>query len=143
MEELLQLLCGLLGSVGFALVFNIKMTRLIPASLGGLFCWAIYLVMIYFDAGIFFASFVSAAFCALYSEILARIIKAPTTIFMVTSVIPLIPGSTLFYTMQYAVLSDWATCKSFGLKTVLYIAGITLGLSIVSAVFKIFTEKKS
>lgn len=143
MEEIIQLICGFLGSMGFAILFNINLKRLIPASLGGLFCWAIYLLMIYFEANIFFATFVSAAFCALYSEILARILKAPTTVFVVTAVIPLSPGGMLFYTMQYAVLSDWATCKSFGLKTLLYVGGIALGLSIVSAMFKIFAKKKS
>lgn len=141
MKELLQLLCALIGTVGFALVFDIKMKRLVPASIGGLLCWGIYLLMIYFKANIFFATFVSSVFGGLYSEVLARILKAPTTVFMVPAVIPLIPGSSLFYTMQYAVLNDWALCKSFCLETVLYIGGIALGLSIVSAIFKIFTKR--
>ncbi len=141
MKELLQLMCALIGTVGFALVFDIKMKRLVPASIGGLLCWGIYLLMIYFNANIFLATFASSVFGGLYSEILARVLKAPTTVFMVPAVIPLIPGSSLFYTMQYAVLSDWTTCKSYCLETVLYIGGIALGLSIVSAIFKIFTKK--
>jgi uncharacterized membrane protein YjjB (DUF3815 family) len=140
-QELLQLFYAFLGSLGFALLFKLKLKRLVIASLGGILCWGVYLIMIYFNAGIFASTLIAAIFASLYSEILARILKAPTTVFIIPAVVPLIPGSALYYTMQCAVLSDSAGVKHYALATLLYIAGIALGLSIVSAIFRILTKK--
>lgn len=143
MSYALQLLYAVLGSVAFALIFNVKTKRLITAGIGGLVCWGIYLLAMYFSKNIFLSAFLSALVCGLYGEIFARILKAPTTIFMISAVIPLIPGSSLYYTMQYAVLNDWDMCKTKALETVLFIGAITLGISLVSAVFKFFKKNKS
>lgn len=142
-DIILQLIYAFIGSFGFALLFNIKLKRLLPASLGGMLAWGVYLIINHLTKNIFFAVFLSSAFAALYSEVLARILKAPTTVFTIPALIPLVPGSSLFYTMQNAVLSDWDKVLHFALETVIFIGGITLGLSIVSALFKMFTKKQN
>lgn len=139
-ESLLQLLYAALGSFGFGILFNIKLSRVIPTTIGGLICWATFLLAKHFSASIFTAAFISSATIAFYSEILARIFKAPTTVFTIISVIPLIPGSSLYYTMQYTVLNQWSHAKDFALETVLYIGAIALGISIVSAIFSILSK---
>ncbi len=141
MEYVYQLLYAVLGSIAFALIFNVKLKRLVTAGIGGLLCWGMYLLSMHFFENVFLSAFLSAAICGLYGEIFARILKAPTTVFMITAVIPLIPGSVLYYTMQYAVLNDWEKCKSYALETVLFIGAITLGLSVVSAIFKLFMKR--
>ncbi len=141
MSYALQLLYAILGSIGFALIFNVKTKRLVTAGIGGLLCWGIYLLTMYFSQNVFLSAFLSAVACGLFGEIFARILKAPTTIFMITAVIPLIPGSSLYYTMQYAVLNEWELCKDRALETVLFIGAIAFGISLVSAVFKIFNKK--
>lgn len=112
MNYALQLLYAILGSIGFALIFNVKAKRLVTAGVGGLTCWGVYLLTMYFSKSMFLSAFLSAVTCGLLGEVFARIFKAPTTIFMITAVITLIPGSSLYYTMQYAVLNDWDMCKA-------------------------------
>ena len=141
MNYVLQLLYAVMGSIGFALIFNVKLKRLVAAGLGGFLCWGMYLLAMHFFDNVFLSAFLSAAICGIYGEIFARVLKAPTTVFMITAVIPLIPGSLLYYTMQYAVLNDWDQCKHYALQTVLFIGAITLGLSVVSAIFKIFIKR--
>ncbi len=141
--ELLQLIYAFFGSLGFALVFNLKIKRLIPAALGGLFAWGVFLLVKHVSNHLFIATFASSVFAALFSEILARLFKAPTTVFILPALIPLIPGSSLFYTMQNAVSSDWNLVWHYALETVIYIGAITLGLSIVSALFKMIFKKKN
>ncbi len=140
---ILQLTYAFIGSLGFALLFNMKLNRLLPASLGGMLAWGMYLAINHFMHSLFFAVFLASAFAAFYSEISARILKAPTTVFTIPALIPLIPGSSLFYTMQNAVLSEWDRVSYYALETVIFIGAITLGLSIVSALFKMFTKKKT
>lgn len=141
--EFLQLIYAFLGSLGFALVFNLKIKRLLPAALGGLLAWGVFLLVKSLSKNIFLATFASSVFAALYSEILARLLKAPTTVFTIPALIPLIPGSSLFYTMQNAVSSAWDQVLHYALETVIYIGAITLGLSIVSAIFKMMFKKKN
>ncbi|MBQ1965266.1 MAG: threonine/serine exporter family protein, partial [Clostridia bacterium] len=39
---------------------------------------------------------------SVYAGIMARVLKTPATTFITTSLIPLIPGGSLYYTMAYA-----------------------------------------
>mgnify|MGYP003562651320 CR=1 FL=1 len=142
-REFLQLIYAFLGSLGFALLFNLKVKRLIPAALGGLLSWGVFLIINHISNNLFLATFASSSFAALYSEILARSLKAPTTVFTIPALICLIPGSSLFYTMQNAVSSTWDQVLHYALETVIYIGAITLGLSIVSALFKIIFKHKN
>lgn len=121
------------GSLGFALLFHVRTRLLLPASLGGFFSWGIYLLGTHFLEGIFLPSILTAAFCALYAEILARLLKAPATVFFITALIPLIPGSGLYYTMSYIVQRDWKTAGEYGYSTAQYALGIGAGASLVWA----------
>ena len=142
-DAILQLIYAFIGSFGFSLLFNMQLKRLIPACLGGMLAWGVYLIINYLMQNVFFAVFLASAFAALYSEVLARILKAPTTVFTIPALIPLIPGSSLYYTMQNAVSSAWDSVLHYALETVIFIGGITLGISVVSALFKMFTKKKT
>lgn len=132
-DIILQLLTGMTGSLGFALLFGLKKQYLASAALGGLIGWALYLAGLNVFDNIFLACLLASAFCALYSEIIARLQKAPTTLFFITSVVPLIPGSTLYYTCSNAVIRDWENAKHFGLLTLQYALAIAAGSCIVWA----------
>ncbi len=68
-------------------------------------------------ARIFFPSLAASAFGALYAEVLARWLKAPSTLFFIVAMIPLIPGSTLYYSMSCAVYGQRAQASIYGLQT--------------------------
>ena len=65
-----------------------------------------------------------------YAEILARICKETSTSFFVTSVIPLIPGSTLYYCMNSIVEGNTVRALEYGRDTFLFAFGIAAGMSI-------------
>lgn len=132
-----QLITAMLGSLGFALIFHVSKKYLISAAFGGFVCWGVYLLAAEFLSGFFFAPFVAAVVSTLYSEISARCFKAPTTVFLIPSVIPLIPGSSLYYAMHYAVLGDYLQFKSFGTQTALVAFGMAVGISLVSGIFAV------
>lgn len=133
-EEIIQLITGMLGSLGFALLFGLKKQYLIAAALGGLLNWGLYLAGMYMFNAVFFAGLLASATSALYSEIIARIKKAPATLFFITSVIPLIPGRALYYTCSSAVLRDWADVKTYGNVTLQYALSIAAGTCIIWAI---------
>lgn len=140
MSTAIQLMTAFIGSVGFCFLFRLKGKFILPASVGGLLSWAIYLTAARFLPDIFLPMLIASAAAALYAELLARVCKAPATIFVIPAAVPLIPGRTLYYTMSCAVRNDWAQFQTFSYQTVMYALGIAAGISLTWVFFGIITE---
>lgn len=138
--QLIQLITSFLGSLGFAIIFNLQKKHLLVASTGGVLCWASYLLTGTFLNGVFIPTLVASAVAALYAEVFARIVKAPATVIFVSVIIPLIPGSSLFYTMSNIVSGEIVLFKKYGIETILFVLGITSGISIVWSAWYMFQK---
>ena len=136
-----QLFAALVGSLGFAMIFNVESRNLLPATLGGVLSWVVYLLCTeLFELDAMVATIVSAACGEVYAEIMARVRKVPTTVFYIPAVVPLIPGGSLYNTMNAAVFQNWEACKSYGVQTLQATLGIAIGISFVSAVLYVVTK---
>lgn len=132
-----KLLFGTLGTLGFGMIFNVNKNKLLYITIGGLLNTYVYFITYKYTNNLF----LSASFCAIitsiYSNIMANILKCPSTIFILTGLIPSVPGGTLFYTMQNLVLSNTDFANKFAIETVLVILGIVSGILISSAIIVI------
>lgn len=137
MDMFMQLVTAFLGSMGFALLFQVRRDRLLPASLGGLLAWGVYLLMGLATQQDVVRYFVASVVLTVYGEILARIVKCPATLFIVTASIPLIPGGSLYRTMQYFMLNDLESFSRQGLTTVLLAVAIAVGMLFPTAIFQL------
>ncbi len=138
MDTFVQLVSAALGSVGFALIFRLR-ARLLPlAALGGLLNWGAYLLLFHLTGALFFSSLAASAAAAVYAELLARRLRAPTTLFFVPAVIPSIPGSNLYYTMKGAVEGNFAAVSENALLTLEWAFAIAGGISIVTVFFSVY-----
>lgn len=139
---MIKLLWAMLGSLGFGIIFNVNRNKLFPVMIGGFLNYFVYYIILRITNNIF----LSAAFCAivtsLYSECLALMLKCPTTIFILTGLIPSVPGSSLFYTMQNLVLKNTNEALKQGIITIEIILGIVSGMLFASAVMVILNTKK-
>ena len=99
-EWLLPIVSAALGSLSFAMFFGVRSRKLWFSLLGGALNWGLYLLaMKKMGLPATMAYALGAAAGTLYAEILARIVKTPVTVFVITSVIPMVPGGALYYTM--------------------------------------------
>ena len=133
MNNGVQLIMAFLGSAGFAMLFHLRKELMPVASFGGLFCWLVYLICEPVMRGYFFPSFVASACGAFYAEALARILKVPSTPLFVVAVVPLIPGSTLYYAMDQVVHGYLSLAGTYGLRTIQCALGIGGGMSVAWA----------
>lgn len=131
---LIQLLTGATGSIGFGILFHTQKKYLPLVGIGGSLGWFIYLFAKYNGLALFFAALLSGFFVDFYAEILARICKETSTAFFVPSVIPLIPGSTLYYCMTSIVEGKLSIAWNYGKDTFLFAFGIATGMSIAWAI---------
>ena len=137
MEHTLQLISVFVGSLGFALIFHVKRERLLLASLGGLLGWAVYLL----SAGIFPREipryFVAAVAVTVYAEILARLVKCPATVFLVSGAVPLFPGGFLYRAMSSFMAEDYSAFTAQGLQTVMIAVAIAVGMLCPMSLFQL------
>ena len=88
---------GAIGTLGFCLFFRIRRDKLIYGCIGGLLTSLFYCICSDLGMSILMRNLVPAIVGTLYAEIIARIVKAPATVFLIPAVIPLTPGGTLYY----------------------------------------------
>ena len=130
MQSCIGLLTALLGSLGFALLFNVRRQLLPLAALGGALCWGAYLLAGRLTASVFLQSLAASAVTAVWSEILARIKKTPAQQYLIIGLIPLVPGGTLYYAMSALVRQDWAQAQLYGYRVSAFVLGIAAGVSL-------------
>jgi uncharacterized membrane protein YjjB (DUF3815 family) len=135
--EIIQIIAGTIGTLGFTVLFNIRGKRLIFTSIGGFLSWTLFVIFSKFiisePLNYFFVAFLMTA----YAEIVAMIIKSPTTIFITTTLVPLIPGSSLYYTMANAFTDNKEGFIEKGMHTLSLAAALAIGIIIATAITKI------
>ena len=136
-DMILQLATAFVGSLGFAMLFHVKKERLLLASLGGLLAWGVYLLMGQVSDQEVVRYFVASVVLTVYAETLARLVKCPATLFIVTASIPLIPGGSLYRTMQYFMMNDLEAFSLQALTTVLLAVAIAVGMLVPTAIFQL------
>lgn len=138
----IQLASAFFGSAGFAMIFHLPRRHLLVASLGGIFSWGIYLAVGTVAEGVFFPALVASAFSALYAEVLARWRDVPSLLFVIPTVIPLIPGAPLYYTMSFAVAGAWDQVAQYALRCGQFALGIAAGMCVTWVFASFFRSKR-
>ena len=139
---LLQVMAAAAGTLGFAILFNSRPRRLFIGALGGGLTWLVYLILARFVGQDFLCVAAAAAFGAVYAEIMARVCKAPATVFTILSEIALIPGGSLYITMHHLVGGRQTQALQYGMHTLTVAVAIALGIVFVTAFTTSFFSKK-
>jgi uncharacterized membrane protein YjjB (DUF3815 family) len=135
--EIIQIIAGTIGTLGFTVLFNIRGKRLIFTSIGGFLSWTLFVIFSKFIISEPLNYFIVAFLMTAYAEIVAMIIKSPTTIFITTTLVPLIPGSSLYYTMANAFTDNKEGFIEKGMHTLSLAAALAIGIIIATAITKI------
>ena len=129
---IVQLIAAFIGSIGFALMLKIRGKQIFYAGLGGLVTWGIYLIAFHELGSDFQSNLIASIFVAVYAEVMARVNKAPATIFLTAAAVPLIPGGKLYYTMYGLVSKDEQLFVDSGTSCLMIALAISLGFVVVA-----------
>ena len=136
-----QLLMAMLGSLCFAVIFNVHgVKKLDPAAIGGILNWATYLAVFHFTANRIMGFFFATVVTALLAELFARIVKTPVIVLLVPMLIPLIPGGDLYYTMQNMVYNQIELFLEYGERVLKEAAAIAFGILFAATFVQLFTR---
>lgn len=140
-DIIIQIVTAFIGSLGFALLFGMRKRHLLWASFGGILSWGIYLAVFASRGNVFFACLTASIFSMIYSEFMARWRKCPTTLFVITAIIPLVPGSSLYYAMSYAVNGNISTARTYVHQTLIWVLAIAAGISFTTAIHELRSHR--
>ena len=136
MEILIEIAAAAGGSLGFALLFRIKGFRLLLCAAAGAVVWSVYLGVLSIGLNFLVANTIAAMIGTMISEIFARIFHSPATSFIAPTVIPLIPGGTLFDALQALIAGNMSQAGSLGVRTASIAAVIAAGIYASSVFFR-------
>ena len=141
-DMIIQLVTAFFGSLFFCATFHVENKNILPAALGGMLSWAVLLLVQHtLTPDTFLINFAASAAGVLYAEVMARFCQAPTTVFIVISIIPTVPGGGLFYTMSAFVQKDAALFAEKGMGAMMAALGIAAGIVFTSVLFRAIPEK--
>lgn len=131
-----QLISCTVACVGFAFWFNVKGIQIMYSGIGAFFTWLVYALLYDMGYSNFLATLVGAIFVATYAQVMARVNKAPATIFQTVCAFPLVPGPNLYYMMYGIVMEAPNVAKSEAETLVTTCLGIALGFIVVEILNK-------
>ena len=140
--EVLQILAGGVGSLGFGYLFNTRGKYLAVATIGGLLSWFLFIVLHYLIPNEPICYFIVSFLMSVYAEVMARAMKTPTTTFITTTLVPLIPGGSLYKTMASAFESNADLFLTRGIATLELAAALALGIIVAASLTKLILHKK-
>ncbi len=146
MTILFESILTFLACIAISINFNIKGFHILFSAIGGMITFLVFSL----SSGISNVAmqcFLASMFASIYSETLARIVKVPATTFLIVSIIPLVPGSDLYRTMELCINQEIMKFVSSALNTLGIAGSIALGILLVSSLYRftfgiVFTVKK-
>lgn len=134
----IQCIAGLVGTLGFGLMFNMHGRGIPFALLGSVISWPVCVLCMRLGLAEPIAYLIAAAVSAVYAEIMARIRKFPATSYLMCALVPLIPGSGIYYTMDFIRRGMLPEAYDKGMLTAAIAGSMAVGVLLVSTGFRMW-----
>lgn len=137
-EIIYQSLMSFFACLCFAVVFQVKGKHIFFAGFGGLISWLIYLLAATpFPDSDIPRYFIATVVITIYSEVCARILRSPVTVFLAISLLPLVPGNGIYQTMVYCIKGDTVQALRQCIFTVGIAGALAIGIVVVSSIVQL------
>ena len=140
LNEMIQIFAAMVGSFGFGILFNIRKNKLISVTVGGGLGWAIFILSVHMGENEAMGYFVASLLVSLYAEAMARLLKAPATVFIAPSIIPLVPGASLYYTMAHAFDGNTELFIEKAIESLTLASAIAVGVVSSAVIMKLLLK---
>lgn len=134
-EILSNLFCSFVGTIGFAIMYNVPKKYYIGCGVTGMAGWIVYLLvssMNYVSSAV--GSFFGAFIVVLISRILSVKMRCPITIFLISGILPLVPGAGIYNTVYYIVTNQLTQAALKGIESLKIAFAIVMGIVIVVSI---------
>jgi uncharacterized membrane protein YjjB (DUF3815 family) len=130
---LMQFCWAILAIIGFSVRSNLKGWRVLLTGLGGGLCWASYLIILYYSKSMLLSVFLAIILVCIYSEVVARLMTTPVSVFVICVIIPLVPGRTMYYAMRAYISGETSMASRLIFDTLMIAGTISIAIAIVTS----------
>lgn len=126
--------------MSFCFIFQVRKPLFIfLCSAIGAVSWGVYLLAepLGSDA---VRCFVATIVVSALAELLARLLKAPATIFLVIGIIPLVPGGGIYYAMEHAINGETDLFLDVLFHTLGLAGSLAVGVLLVSSTVRLINS---
>ena len=131
MEYIIQAILAFFACIGFAVVYNAPKRHLIFCGITGAIGWFVYSIVDFSDSMTFYAVILSSMAITTTSRILSHVRREPSTIFLIPGILPLVPGTGMYYAMYYMIYNEPDTALQYLADALKVAGGISLGIVII------------
>lgn len=144
MQDLLPAILGSIGgTVGFSLLLNTPRRTVIPGAIIATLGYLLYLFLLQTQVtSAIFAYFLSAFVGTILCQIAARLMRMPATVFLLSALIPLVPGYDLYSMMLAFVENDGAAAGLHGMAALQGVGAIAVGIAVSSMLLNAFFRSR-
>lgn len=141
-SPLIQIIAAGLSGCAFAVIFHIRPKIMPVVFAGAALSWITFLAAEkVFDVRTTSMA-AAAAMVTVYSEIAARVVRMPVSVIYAPAIIPLVPGSHLYYCIRGFVTNIHEDFTEYGKLLLVDTLGIVLGSIIVLTFVSAITAKR-
>lgn len=127
---ILQILAAMVGTVAFSVLFSVPRQYYPYCAVIGGAGWAVYSIL-YADGGAVKASMLATMAVVLLSRVVAVWKHCPVTVFLISGIFPLVPGTSVYWTAYYLVTDQPSLAMDSGYTAVKTAFAIVLGIVLV------------
>ncbi len=143
MEWIFQLASAFFSVYFFTTLIEVPKKYAIYAGIAGIVNWWVYLVAKDIFTYSMIAAFFSSLAVAIYSQILARARRTPVTVFLVSGILPTVPGGSIYRCVYYYIHNN-STQGTYYLQQTLLVAGaIAMAIFVTDSVFRMIQHYQS
>lgn len=122
-----------MATIAYAVLYNVPRKYYLSCGVTGMAGWIVfYAARLYTSAAT--ASFIATLVVVLMARMLTVRKKCPITIFLISGIIPLVPGAGVYYTVYYLVTNQLALAAEKGLDAVKVAFAIVLGIVFIVSI---------
>ncbi|AJD92598.1 membrane protein [Jeotgalibacillus malaysiensis] len=142
MDILINIVTSFIAAAGFGIIFNAPKEALWKCGLVGMLGWMAYFVLTFQGIGEVPATIAAAFMIAVISQAFSRVYKAPIIIYIVSGIIPLVPGGTAYNAMRSFVTNDYNMALSFAAKAFMVSGSIAMGIVLSEVISQIMKQSR-
>ena len=141
-QGLVKLVSSFIGTLGFAIFMHAPRKAWFPASAIGGVAYLLYWALLQFGQYEPLAIFLGALLGSILGQYCARRMQMIASIFVLLSMIPLVPGLGLYRCMHFLAQEMFSAGADAGVRAMVDIVMIALGLALGSFLFRMAVRAK-
>lgn len=140
MRLLFECVCVLAACAAFGVVFRLRGGKLLWAALGGALGWLSFRITQRWLSSDIACYFLATVVVSIYAECMARRFRAPASIYLVISLMPLVPGGGIYDTMEICMHDLAGDAAATGLHTIGIAGALAVGIVLVSSTVRLLNK---